>query len=86
LDGGRHAEARQHARLEPLPVTNVVETDGVGEQGEEHRGKMTQHREGAGLGYHACGKGVAVDHSARNEVENLLEDDHIGPWLVLFGS
>ena len=35
-------------------------------------------------GLHAGFKGVAVDQSARNEVEHLLEDDHIGPgWCCV---
>jgi hypothetical protein len=46
---------------------------------------MTQHAERAGLGFHTCLKGVAVDHSARNEVENLLEDDNIAAgWWCFF--
>jgi hypothetical protein len=51
----------------------------VGELGEEHRGKLAHHAERARLGLDAGFKRVTVDHSARNEVENLLEDDHVGP-------
>ena len=56
----------------------------MGELGEEHRREVTYHAEGAGFGIHAGLQGETVDHSARNEVENLLEDDHIGPdWWCL---
>ena len=63
--------------FEPKPVTDIVESDGVGELGEEHRRKMAHHAEGAGFGFHAGLQGVAIDHSARNEIEHLLEDDPI---------
>jgi hypothetical protein len=36
--------------------------------------------EGAGFGFHADLQGVAVDHSAMNEVEHLHEEDHIS-WI-----
>ena len=50
----------------------------MGELSEEHRREMAQDAEGAGFGFHARFAGVPVDHFARNEVENLLENDHIG--------
>ena len=43
---------------------------GMGQLGEEHRGKMAHHTEGAGLGLHAGLACVAVDQSSRNEVES----------------
>jgi hypothetical protein len=46
---------------------------------------MAYHAEAAGFGLHAGFKRVAVDQSARNEVEHLFEDDHIGPdWCCFF--
>ena len=84
--GGVTPKRARHAGLQTQPVAHIVEADGVGELGEEHRREMAQDAEGAGLGLHARLAGVAVDHSARNEVENLLEDDHIGCGLVLFCS
>jgi hypothetical protein len=38
---------------------------------------MAWHAERASLGIHAGLKSVAIEHSAGNEVENLLEDDYI---------
>ena len=40
---------------------------------------MADHAEAPGFAFHPRLKGMAVDHSSRNEVENLFEDDHIGP-------
>jgi len=65
-------------------VANIVEPNGVRKLGEEHRQEMAQDAEGAGLGFHACLEGVPVDHSTRNEVENQLENDHIGPGWCYF--
>ena len=56
----------------------------MGELSEEHRRKMAHHAEGSGFGFHARRNGEAVDHSARNEVEHLLEDDHIGAGWCSF--
>jgi len=57
----------------------------MGELGEEHRREVAQNAGGSGSGIHACLGGVAIDQSERNEVENLLEDDHIGPgWCCFF--
>ena len=58
----------------------------MGELSEEHRRKMAQDAEGAGFGIHARFAGVPVDHFARNEVENLLENDHIGAGWCFFCS
>lgn len=56
----------------------------MGELGEEHRREMAHDAEAAGFGFHARISGVAVDQSARNEVEYLLENDHIGPgWCFV---
>ena len=49
----------------------------MGELGEEHGREVAQDAERAGLGIHARLAGVPVAHSARNEVENLLENDYI---------
>lgn len=78
------SEAGQNTRLEAQPVANLVESHSVGELGEEHRAKMAPRAEGASFGFHARGKGEAVNHSARNEVEYLLEDDHIGAGWYSF--
>jgi hypothetical protein len=61
----------------------------VAELGEEHRREVAQDAEGPGLVRHADFPGVAVDHSERNEVECLLEDDYIAAgWccVISFGS
>jgi hypothetical protein len=45
---------------------------------------MAHDAEAAGFGFHARFAGVPVDQSARNEVEYLLENDHIGPgWCFV---
>ncbi len=83
--GGRgDSETREYGSFETQPVANIVESHRVGELGEEHGREMAQHAERAGLGIHAGFTGVAVDQSVRNEVENLFEDDHIGPGWCLF--
>lgn len=79
-----HAEARQHARFEPEPVADVVELYGMGELGEEHRGKMAPHSEGSRLVLHVCFACVPVDQTARHEVVNLLKNDNIGPNWCFF--
>ena len=56
----------------------------MGELGEEHRREVTQHAEGASFGIHAGLQGETVNHSAWNGVENLLEDEHIGPGWWCF--
>ena len=56
----------------------------MGELGEEHGREMAQHTKRAGLSIHAGFAGVTVNQSARNEVENLFEGDHIGPGWCLF--
>ena len=56
----------------------------MGELCKEHCRKMAQDAEGAGFGIHARFAGVPVDHFARNEVENLLENDHIGAGWCCF--
>ena len=73
------AETQEDGGFEPQPVADIVESHGMGELGEEHRRKMAHDAEAAGFGLHAGFEGVAVDQSARNEVEHLFEDDHIGP-------
>lgn len=45
------SETGQHTRLEAQPVANVIESHSMGELGEEHRGKMAHHAEGAGFGF-----------------------------------
>ena len=71
--------------LEAQPVAHVVEADGTEKLGEEHRCEMAGGREGAGLVLDACLTGDSFDHSPRNEVEHLLEADHIGVGWCLFG-
>lgn len=74
----RDTVARQDSGFESVPVTDIVESHGVGELGKEHRRKMAHYAEAAGFGFHAGLQSVTVDHSASNEVEHLLEGDHIG--------
>jgi len=64
--------------LEAQPDAHIVEADGAGELGEEHRGEMTRRSEGAGLVLDAGLTGDPIDHSEGNELEHLLEDDDIG--------
>lgn len=78
------AETGERRRLEPQPIAEIVEADGVGELGEEHRGEMAGNAEGAGLRIDARFAGVAADEMARNEIEDLLEDDHIGAGWCCF--
>ena len=77
-------ETREDGSFEPQPVADIVESHGMGELGEEHGRKMAQHAEAASLGLHTSFKGVAIDQSARNEVEHLFQDDHIGPGWCCF--
>ena len=74
-----HSEARQRPGLEPQPVTDIVQPHRAGELRKDHRGQMARHTEGAGLGLNSGLDRQAVDHSTRNEVEKLLENDHIAP-------
>lgn len=78
------AEAGERRAFEPQPVADVIEADGVGELREEHRREMAGDAEGAGLGIDSRLAGVAADQMARNEIEHLLEDDHIrAGWCLL---
>ena len=81
---GGDAETREDWSFEPQPIADIIESHGMGELGEEHRGKMAQHTETAGFRLHPGRQGMAIDHSARNEVEDLLEDDHIGAGWCCF--
>ena len=50
----------------------------MGELSKKHRGKMAQHAECSGFSFHVRLKSEAIDHSARNEVEYLFENNYIG--------
>lgn len=79
-----HSEAGEGGTLETQPVAHVVESDGVGELGEEHRGEMAADAEVAGLGFGSRLPRVLTDEPARNEVEQLLEDGNIGSGWRFF--
>ena len=78
------AEAGERRAFEPQPIAEIVEADGVGELGEKHRGEMAGDAEGAGLRIDSRLAGVASDQMARNEIEDLLENDHIRAGWCLF--
>jgi len=81
----RHAEAPEGRRLQAQPVAHVVEADGMGQLGEEHRRHMAPGAEAAGLLLDPRLPRQAVERSQRNVVEKLLEDDHIAAgWRSAF--
>ena len=56
----------------------------MGELSEEHGREVAQYGEGSGLVLHPRFTGMPVDHSARNEVENLLENAYIAAgWCLV---
>lgn len=77
-------KAGERRGFQAQPIAEIVEADGVGELGEEHRGEVAGDAEAAGLRIDTRLAGVAADEMARNEVEHLLEDDHIGAGWCLF--
>ena len=82
--GRGDAKAQERRGFEPQGIADVVKADGMRELGEEHRAEVAHHTEGAGLGVHTGLARMAVDHAERNEIEKLLEDDHIAPDWCLF--
>ena len=80
-----YAEAGENRRFETKPVANVIEANGVGKLGEEHRSQVTADTEGPGFCINPGFPGVPVDKTARNQVEQLLNNDNIGSGWCFFG-
>jgi len=72
------SEAGERLGLEPKPITDIIESHRVGELGEKHRGEVALDAEGACFALNAGLAGMPADQMARNEVENLVEDDYVG--------
>ena len=79
-----YAEAGENRRFETKPVANVIEANGVGKLGEEHGCQVTADTEGPRFGINPSLPGVPVDETARNQVEQLLNNDNIGSGWCFF--
>jgi hypothetical protein len=62
--------------LEAQSVTDAVESHGTEKLGEEHRCQMARHGAKAGYSLNSGFFGDPFDHSTRNEVEHLFENDN----------
>ncbi len=76
-EGGYDLEPTQSCCLEPKPVANVVETDGMGKLGKKHGSQVAQDAEGARLCIHPSFTCGLIEDASRYEVEKLLENDHV---------
>jgi hypothetical protein len=77
-------EAAQSRCLEPKPVANVVETDGMRKLGKKHGSQVAQDAEGARLCVHPSLTGGLIEDASRYEVEKLLENDNVGAgWFLV---
>jgi hypothetical protein len=83
--GRRHTKPRQGSFLEVQAVANIIEPDGIGELGKEHCCQMAGDCKGSCFESNLGISGMAPNEIARNQVENLFEDDFIiaGWCLVL---
>ena len=79
-----YAEAGENRRFETKPVANIIEANGVGKLGEEHGCQVTADTEGPRFGINPSLPGVPVDETARNQVEQLLNNDNIGSGWCFF--
>jgi len=85
LDGGVMPKRERTGDLRRGRSQTSLSPNRMGELGEEHRREVAQNAGGSGSGIHACLGGVAIDQSERNQVENLLDDDHIDAgWCCCF--
>ena len=76
--------AAQSRCLEPKPVANVVETDGMRKLGKKHGSQVAQDAEGASLCVHPSLTGGLIEDASRYEVEKLLENDNVGAgWFLV---
>jgi transposase len=78
----KQSEGGNGARLEPQPVADIVETQRMGEQDEDHRAEVAEHAVAAGFDIDTRLPGCLVDDAARNELEHLPEKiEVVTCWL-----
>ncbi len=81
--GGKDLKAAQSRCFGSKPVANVVETDRMGKLGKKHRSHVAQNAEGTSFCVYAGFPGCLIEQASGNEVEKLLENDHVKAGLFL---